>query len=119
MAFYCTECDYRTTRGDTMKEHIKGKHEKSVIFRCTLCVYQTTWRSGLKRHMEAIHEWSTQEQHCEWQGCARTTKGPKRMAAHVKQTHKTSPRPFPECPACGKVFRSIRARKAHEKMKHK
>ena len=112
MFLYCTSCEYRTTRKDTLKAHIRSKHERSVIFYCTWCVYQTTWISGLKRHMEAIHEWSTSEQQCEWQGCMRTTKGPKRMSAHVRQTHKFSPGPFFACPACGKVFRTTCAKKA-------
>ena len=69
--------------------------------------------------MEAIHEWGYQEQACEWEGCTKTTKGPKRMSDHVRRAHKISPGPFHKCGACAKVFMTIYAKRAHEKAKHK
>ena len=51
----CEECEYKTNRLDSLKQHVESKHE-GVHYSCSQCDYKATRKFSLKRHIESIHE---------------------------------------------------------------
>merc|ERR1712126_224329 len=55
MKYFCTECDYQTTKVWSMKMHKEGVHE-GVKYPCNRCEYKSTRQSSLMIHIDSVHE---------------------------------------------------------------
>ena len=55
MKYPCDKCKYLATTANSLKLHIKSKHE-GVNFPCEKCEYVATQASNLKQHIETKHE---------------------------------------------------------------
>ena len=51
----CTECDYKTYSNDLLNCHINGRHLKTLLH-CDQCEFQTTWGGSLRNHIKNTHE---------------------------------------------------------------
>ena len=65
----CTQCDYKAFFKKTLQKHIKSVHEEGQIFPCQHCEYFATRKENLKSHQMSAHEGNTfQCPHCEYKG---------------------------------------------------
>ena len=50
----CKDCDYETYTNDMLECHINGRHLKKLLY-CDKCEYQTTWGGNLRNHIASKH----------------------------------------------------------------
>ena len=53
--FYCDLCEYKSRKIETVRKHMKKKHE-GAVFVCGLCVLRFKTRYDLKRHFVIDHD---------------------------------------------------------------
>ena len=51
----CSLCDYTASRKDSLKGHIRFKHDK-ILFDCDICDYKANWKRQLVFHKRSVHE---------------------------------------------------------------
>jgi hypothetical protein len=52
----CAHCDYVTSRGYALSEHIKSIHSKTNEAMCPHCNFAASNKNTVKRHVKAVHE---------------------------------------------------------------
>ena len=120
--FSCEYCDFKTSRKDNFRIHIKTKHG-SLIFECLACASTFHLRSDLKDHSRKAHDLeqdtnispkildhNVKPHKCEVCGKNFTLKG--EMNRHIKTVHmkvKTI-----KCSFCPKTFAKKVVRDSHE-----
>ncbi|KAG5669532.1 hypothetical protein PVAND_017419 [Polypedilum vanderplanki] len=52
----CPKCDYKTDRKEHLKSHLQTHNPNRVKFPCLYCNYEATQRDSLKIHIKAKHE---------------------------------------------------------------
>ena len=52
---YCTECEYKSDRNDSIRTHVEGKH-LNIAYPCNICPYVTNTKEYIRRHMRQKHK---------------------------------------------------------------
>ena len=56
-AIKCNQCDYQTTRQETLNLHIQYEHEgREWKYKCEKCVYKFKLKGDLTHHVRVAHE---------------------------------------------------------------
>jgi len=97
--FNCNQCDYKATRSDNIKKHIKYVHEGMEFkFKCDNCSERFKVGFDLKNHIKIVHENSNFK--CTHEGCEATY-----LSAIGLRTHRKShgPKKF-SCNQCDSKY---------------
>ena len=54
--FFCSQCEFSTTRNDSLKIHTRRVHEGLGTFPCSQCDFSSTRKDTLKNHTQRVHE---------------------------------------------------------------
>ena len=83
--FPCDQCDYKTTRKNSLMTHIKSRHE-GVKFPCDQCDYKATLKRNLLTHIESLHKGITFAcDQCEYKATYKNA-----LLKHQKRKHNVS-----------------------------
>ena len=130
----CTECEYSTDRGTSLKYHISAIHQKLVRYKCSHCDYKSYFKHHIKLHVGKKHngemayilkigcyqcqDGEPHDQHEKafelqekYQGLLKRKESSK---MHKKRTISSTTK----CTECDSMFRNIKLRLEHFKESH-
>ena len=82
--FKCDLCEYKTSRNNNLKKHIKQVHDKIKDVLCNLCDFKCSTNGHLQRHIKQVHNKikDVQCDKCDFK-CSTNSD----LTRHIKQVH--------------------------------
>ena len=109
--FQCKLCTFKTIYSESLRGHIKYKHQ-GVRYDCNICEYKATTKGSLADHIKSMHL-NERQQQCNICDYKTTTKS--KLTKHVKNVHCKSEQIM--CTQCNKLIQK-RYLNQHMKMLH-